>query len=130
MSYVFDASSIIRLISEKRVGVLGGNYTVPLAKFELGNTVWKYVILHKTLSEDEGLRLINIISEVLTTMDVIDVDEVEVEKVALTYKLSFYDASYVQLAIGLSLPLVTEDKKLKEKVRGKINVTSADEVTP
>ena len=52
------------------------------------------------------------------------VDEV---KVALDYKISYYDASYVQLSMDLSLPLVTEDKKLAEKV--KVNVLSANDVS-
>ncbi|BDC17797.1 type II toxin-antitoxin system VapC family toxin [Acidianus sp. HS-5] len=128
MSYVFDASSIFRLIVEKRIALLGGNYTVPLVKFELGNAVWKEVILHKRLSDDEGLKLINFISKVLETMNVIDVDEVKVEKVALDYKISYYDASYVQLSMDLSLPIVTEDKKLTDKVKSKVNVLSVNEI--
>jgi predicted nucleic acid-binding protein len=126
MSYVFDASSIFKLIVEKRVRLLGGNYTVPLAKFELGNVVWKEVALYKRLKEDEGLKLISLISKILNTMNIIDVDEVKVEKVALDYKISYYDASYVHLSIDLSLPLVTEDKKLTEKIKGKVNVISTN----
>ena len=128
MSYVFDASSIFKLIAEKKVSLLGGNFTVPLAKFELGNAVWKEVILHKRLKEDEGLELINLISKVLDIMNIIDVDEIKVEKVALYYRISYYDALYVQLSIDLSLPLVTEDKKLMEKVKGKVIVISTNNV--
>ncbi|BFI74477.1 type II toxin-antitoxin system VapC family toxin [Sulfurisphaera ohwakuensis] len=128
MSYVFDASSIFKLIAEKKVSLLGGNFTVPLAKFELGNAVWKEVISYKRLKEDEGLELINLISKVLDVMNIIDVDEIKVEKVALHYRISYYDASYVQLSIDLSLPLVTEDKKLMEKVKGKVIVISTNNV--
>ena len=126
MSYVFDSSSIYALLS--KASVLGGNYTVFLAKFELGNIVWKEVLLHKRISREEGLRLLSFISKVLNTMNLEDVNCKETEEIALNYGITFYDASYVWLARKLDLPLVTEDNKLREAVERELKVLSTKDI--
>ncbi|WP_261310121.1 hypothetical protein [Saccharolobus shibatae] len=45
MSYVFDSSSIYKAFSFNKLNILGGNYTVILSKFELGNVIWKEVTI-------------------------------------------------------------------------------------
>jgi len=48
-SYVFDSSSIYTPLKRGVPKIVGGNYTVTLAKFELGNVVWKEAfLLHST----------------------------------------------------------------------------------
>ncbi|MEJ2775380.1 type II toxin-antitoxin system VapC family toxin [Sulfolobaceae archaeon RB850M] len=128
MSYVFDSSSIYALLTKGKIELLGGNYTVFLAKLELGNIVWKEVFLHKRLSREEGLRLLSFISKVLNSMNLEDVNCKETEEIALDYGITFYDASYVWLARKLDLPLVTEDNKLREAVERELKVLSVDEI--
>lgn len=128
MSYVFDSSSIYSLLTQGKIGLLGGNYTVFLAKFELGNVVWKEVFLHKRISREEGLRLISFISNVLDTMNLEDVNCKESEEIALDYGITFYDASYVWLARKLDLPLITEDNKLREAVKKDLKVLSTKDI--
>ena len=41
----------------------------------------------------------------------------EVMKLAAELKLTFYDASYLQVAKRMGIPLVTEDKELLEKAK-------------
>ncbi|MQL54275.1 type II toxin-antitoxin system VapC family toxin [Acidianus ambivalens] len=128
MSYVFDSSSIYSLLTKGKIELLGGNYTVFLAKFELGNIVWKEVFLHKRISREEGLRLLSFISKVLNTMNLEDVNCKETEEIALDYGITFYDASYVWLARKLDLPLITEDNKLRKAVEKDLKVLSVDEI--
>jgi predicted nucleic acid-binding protein len=128
LSYVFDSSSIYALLTKGKIELLGGNYTVFLAKLELGNIVWKEVFLHKRISREEGLRLLSFISKVLNTMNLEDVNCKETEEIALDYDITFYDASYVWLARKLDLPLVTEDNKLRKAVERELKVLSVDEI--
>jgi len=125
---VFDSSSIYALLTKGKIELLGGNYTVFLAKFELGNIVWKEVLLHKRISREEGLRLLSFISKVLNTMNPEDVNCKETEEIALNYGITFYDASYVWLARKLDLPLVTEDNKLRKAVERELKVLSAKDI--
>ena len=128
MSYVFDASSIYTLIKKGMMAALRGNFTTRLASFELGNAVWKDVVLLKKITREDGLNLMAFVARVLNSMVVVDVDSVEVLKVATDYKVTFYDASYVWLAQELELPLVTEDNKLRAAVGDKIRVMSAADI--
>ena len=130
MSYVFDSSSIYLLLGKGKISILGGNYTTFLAKFELGNIVWKEVLLHRRISEEEGLRLISFISKLLSAMNLEDIDSVEVEKVAVDYGITFYDASYVWLAMSLDLPLVSDDIKLRNSLKDKkkLKVLSSEDI--
>lgn len=44
MTLLFDSSAIFEAIKlgSKAVDLLKGNYTVDLARYELGNIIWKY----------------------------------------------------------------------------------------
>jgi len=116
------------LLTKGKIEPLGGNYTVFLAKFELGNIVWKEVFLHKRMTREEGLRLLFFISKVLNTMNLEDVNCIEAEEIAIDFGITFYDASYVWLARKLDLPLVSEDIRLREALGKKLEVLSVDEI--
>lgn len=127
MSYVFDASSIYRAIISKKPSLLGGNYSVGLAKFELGNVVWKEASLFKK-SEREATLLLNYILEALSTMNLKDVNFIETEILAIKNSMTFYDASYVWLAKELNVQFVTEDGKLRQKAKGTVKTLSVNEL--
>jgi predicted nucleic acid-binding protein len=116
------------LLTKGKIEPLGGNYTVFLAKFELGNIVWKEVFLHKRITREEGLRLLFFISKVMNTMNLEDVNCIEAEEIAIDFGITFYDASYVWLARKLDLPLVSEDNRLREALGKKLEVLSVDEI--
>jgi len=120
---IYDASSIFVAIKNLKLDVLRGT-TCELAKFELGNAVWKEINIHKSVNIDEGLKILDVLMKALETMNVKNPNWNEVLKLAVKHDLTFYDASYVQLAIENSGVLVTEDKKLREKVKGVVDVRS------
>ncbi|ARM75425.1 type II toxin-antitoxin system VapC family toxin [Acidianus manzaensis] len=128
MSYVIDSSSIYKAIIEKKANVLGGNYTISLAKFELGNIIWKEVFLRKKILQNEGISLLNLIVNILDTMCFKQVNIIEAEKLAILKGITFYDASYLWLAKELNIPLVSEDEKLKNKIDGEIETLSLDNI--
>ncbi|MCG3109825.1 Exonuclease VapC9 [Metallosphaera sp. J1] len=130
MSYIFDSSSIYRAILERKVNLLGGNYTAHLARSELGNIVWKEVNLRKRLSREEGIRLTEFVEKVLDTMIITEVNMVKIEMIAISNDITYYDATFVSLASELNFPLVTEDERLRRKVenRGIVDVISLDEL--
>ena len=125
---IFDASSIFVAVKNKKLRILKNATTSQLAKYELGNVVWKEVYLHKTLNYDEGLELLQLLMKVVDKMDVTEPDYAETLKTAFKYGITFYNAVYVQLAVENSDTLVTEDNKLKKKICRDINVLSVDEI--
>ena len=68
MKYIFDASSIFTAIKEKRVRLLNGNYTLEIARCELGNIVWKNHVLQHT-SKEESERIIKAIKRAADKKD-------------------------------------------------------------
>ena len=62
MKYLFDASSIFEIIKAGNLKSLVDGYTTDLARFELGNVIWKEVNLTKRISFSEGERMISIVT--------------------------------------------------------------------
>lgn len=128
MSYLFDASSIFEAIVRNKVEVLAGNYTVELARFELGNVLWKR---RDCVNAEEYKRLASLVKRTLNLMEVLSIDcnEAEVAELADRLNITFYDASYVFLAKSKNLSLVTEDKKLKSRVKDHIEILSLNDLS-
>ena len=125
---IFDASSIFVAVKSKKLTVLKNGVTVSLARYELGNAVWKEVFSHKTLSVDEGIKLLNVLMKAIDQLEVKEPDPTKVLETACKYGITFYDASYVQLAIDSSNALVTEDDKLRKKVSKDVKVLSVSDL--
>ncbi len=125
---IFDASSIFVAVKNKKLRILKNVTTSSLVRYELGNVIWKEIYLHKTLNYEESLKLLRLLMKVVEKVDISEPDYVETLKTACKYGITFYDAVYVQLAIDHSDVLVTEDKKLKRKIRKDVNVLSIDEL--
>jgi len=121
---IFDASSIFVAVKDKKLKILRNGVTLSLARYELGNAVWKEVFLHKTLSVDEGIKLLNVLMKTIDQLEVKEPNPAKVLETACKYGITFYDASYVQLAIDTSDALVTEDDKLRKKVSKDVRVLS------
>ena len=130
MKYLFDSSAIFRAIKENKIEVLAGNHTLELAKYELGNIIWKDLFLQATLSEQEAKMMIKAIKHTLIIMDVIEIAGIEEEilETAMRLKITFYDASYVYLAKAKGLKLITEDARLIKKIAQTVDSTTIDEV--
>ncbi len=111
---LLDASSLFELIIEGDVEPSSGAYTLDLARYELGNIIWRKVKLLEDIGYGEGERIMDAIVNVLKTMRMTDVSgcENDVLRLAHNESLSYYDAAYVEAARRLGLPLITEDKKV------------------
>ncbi len=130
MKFLFDSSAIFRAIKENKIEALAGNYTLELARYELGNIVWKNYALQSKISEQELKMMVKTIKRTLTIMDIIDVagSEEEILQTAAQLSITFYDASYAYSAESKNLKLITEDKRLIKKIVGRINSSTLDDL--
>jgi predicted nucleic acid-binding protein len=127
---LFDASSIYLLAKEGRFEVLMGQSTLSLAIYELGNAILKDVRVFKSISLEEGMKAVSFLGRVLERMAIraIDGHEDRILKLAEELRLPFYDAAYLQMALELGAPLVTEDEVLKRVADSLTDVCSAHEL--
>jgi len=130
MKYLFDSSAVFRAIKENKIELLTGNGTLELARYELGNIVWKDYILQGKVSEQEAKLMTKAIKHTLTLMDVMGIagSEEEILETARQLKITFYDASYAYFAKMKELRLVTEDARLIKKTSATINVSTLDDI--
>ena len=124
---VLDSSAIYKVISINRLGLLSDQYTSSLAFFELGNIIWKNSVLAHIYSQKEALELLNACEMALDKMRVGYSDIDKIYKIATHHHISFYDASYVCLAIDFKLSLVTLDIKLSQKISSMVDILSFDQ---
>ncbi|MCL4435706.1 MAG: toxin VapC [Thaumarchaeota archaeon] len=130
MKYLFDASAIFRAVKENKIEVLTGNYTLELARYELGNIVWKEYVLQAKISEQESKLMVKTIKGTLSIMDELGIvgSEEEILETAKQLKITFYDAAYAYLAKAKELLLITEDSRLIKKVTPAINTSMLDRI--
>ena len=117
MSLLFDASSIFAAIQHRRITPLEGQYTVEIARYELGNFIWKHRSIHGTLDDRQYDVLSRNTFNTLNTMTTLHIGgrEIRVLELAEELQLAFYDASYVYLTRETGSILVTEDTRLMGK---------------
>ncbi len=130
MSCILDSSAIFKAVKSDAVEAVAGNYTLELARYELGNTLWKEYELHKRINTEELKRLISLIKRVLGLIELIGLEcrEEKILGVAERLKVTFYDASYIFCAQERGIPLITEDENLIKKVRNYIKTSRLDVV--
>lgn len=125
---IFDASSIIRAVKEGKMGRVAGASTIPLARFEVGNAIWKDVHLLGLYSAEDAGRLLEVILGLIGLMEVVEPDYGLALRVAVERGITFYDASYVAAALERRTRLVTEDEGLREKVEGLVDAVTLEEI--
>ncbi len=130
MKYLFDSSAIFTAIKQNKIEVLAGNFTLELARYELGNIIWKNYALHAKVSEQESKIMAKTVKHILSLMDIIGIAsyEEEILDTAVKLKITFYDASYAYLAKAKDLKLITEDLRLIKKITDAINVSTMDSI--
>jgi len=132
MNLVFDSSSIFAAILRNEVEKLVGNQTLEVARYELGNALWKQAKRNRDGLTERGLeQLAQVVTDALNLLDVASVEsrEKEVLELAIRLGLTFYDASYVYLASRSGATLVTEDLKLLDRARGAVKVLRLCDLT-
>lgn len=112
---IFDASAILNLLEEGTLPDFSESATINLALYEIGNAVWKQVHLTKRLNQSQGEKIIISASLLIDKMKYINIDVVNALKIAVKEGLTFYDASYIQIAYSTRSELITDDKKLRDK---------------
>lgn len=128
---MFDASAIYALINLNKVELIKNGRTLELAIYEFSNILWKKVSLDKEMSLKEGMLILRLFKKVLVIMEVSSIlgNEEEILKLASKYKLSFYDASYLYLAIRNKEPLATEDRVLYEIAKKFVKTYTVSQLT-
>ncbi len=130
MKYLFDSSAILKAIKENKIELLVGNSTLELARYELGNVLWKNFALQAKATEQEVKNLVKIIKQVLNMMEIAQItcNEQEILQTAAKLKITFYDASYAYFAKTKGLTLITEDSKLLEKITQSVKALKLDDI--
>ena len=124
MKHVLDSSTIaiiFKRLKGEAVDVLEENIMLDLAFYELGNMIWKECTLKNLISLEEGINRAGQLAKVLEVVEAAKIrsseDFKEVMRLATELRLTFYDTSYLQVAKKRNLPLVTEDRELRDKAR-------------
>ena len=130
MKYLFDSSAIFRAIKENKIELLNGNYTTELARYELGNIIWKNSVLQAKVSKQESQIITKTIKHTLTIMEVLQIagKEEEILDIAAEHKITFYDASYAYFAKEKKIQLITEDLRLIKKVTPTITALTLEDI--
>jgi len=128
--YLFDASSIISALKQRKVRLLVNEYTQHLAIYEVLNALWKEVYLFRNMTAAKAMELVPVIRWVFDSMRMLDVIKLESEvlRTALELGVTVYDASYIVLASINHLTLVTEDRMLRQKGSVRVNILSLNEL--
>lgn len=131
MKYIFDSSAIFKAIKENKIEILVGNCTLELARYEMGNIIWKNYTLQAKATDQELKTLAKIIKQTLNIMEItqINCNEEEILETATKLKITFYDASYTYYAKMKELTLITEDSQLLKKVTPYINTSKLSDIT-
>jgi len=131
MKYIFDSSAIFKAIKENKIEILVGNCTLELARYEMGNIIWKNYTLQAKATDQELKILAKIIKQTLNIMEItqINCNEEEILETATKLKITFYDASYTYFAKMKELTLITEDSQLLKKVTPYINALKLSDIT-
>lgn len=86
-----------------------------LTEYEIGNVLWKEN-QQKKLKNPK--RIATIFSEAIRPLQKIEIDSIaDVLAIAIERNLTFYDASYAQIAEKQNLKLVTQDTDLLKKCK-------------
>ena len=119
MKPLIDASSIYEAARIGRTYELDGLYTVEIARYEIGNTLWKHTSLLGSYSIEESAEMIQLFMDIFYVMRFLQLEghEKGVLELASELKIPYYDASYIYFALKRELSLVTEDAQMAEKGR-------------
>jgi predicted nucleic acid-binding protein len=87
-------------LKENKIEFLAGSYTLELARYELGNIIWKECILYAKVSKQEAKMMLKTINYILDLTELIEIarSEEEILDTAIRLKITFYDASYAFFA--------------------------------
>ena len=129
---VLDTSALMSLLMEdsttenieNKISNFDYFHILDLTYYESFNTVWKR-IQRNNITIDDGETIMNKAYSFLNLMKIHSFNEIVKGAFSLSVKMGItvYDSSYVFLAITLSIPLITSDKRLINKIKeNKLNI--------
>lgn len=129
MSYLLDANAFLDLVRRKKRMIVD-QYILDLTIYEIGNAIWKEVVLFRTLTKDEAIQFMMDLINIIQKMNIIRIhgDLNEIMGLAIEKHITFYDAAYLYFAMKKGLVLVTNDKKLFNAAKDKIKVLNSREI--
>ena len=129
--YLYDASAILNLVKRGELRVFLGGHTLDLAIYEVANAVWKECCLLGKIKIERAYKVIELVSRIFDVLNLHSVKgfEKEVMDIAVKEGVTFYDASYMYMAMRNKLTLVTDDRKLMSVAGKYVNVVTTGEIT-
>ncbi len=109
---LLDASAIFNLFQRGKYNELIAGATNQLARYEIGNVLWKSHKIRNEISKKEAMELGNVIFELIDSMEQIKPSPDSVLKLSIEDGITFYDSSYFVSAIESGYDFVTDDLKL------------------
>ncbi len=131
MTYVLDSSWIFKALKQNQVERIAGTQTLELARYKLGNVLWKEFTRRERVTDQELTKMAGIVKRVLSLMDELTVrcSEPEVLDLARELKLTSYDASYVHCAANTGSILVTEDEQLSKRAGHRVTIGRLEDIS-
>jgi predicted nucleic acid-binding protein len=117
---LLDASAIFNLFQDRKYNALVTGATIPLAKYEIGNVLWKNHKIRNRISKKEAMESGTVLFELIESMERIVPSPASTLSLSLEEGLTFYDSSYLISAIESGYELVTDDVKLHEIASSKV----------
>jgi predicted nucleic acid-binding protein len=95
----------------------------------VGNAIWKLNVIHRKISSSEAdillESLLGIAADRMKLIPSAEIDHFSTMGLAREEKLTFYDASYLSVAIERNMLLVTDDKNLFDAARKHVKVRTS-----
>lgn len=110
--------------------VFAEGVTIELAVYEAVNALWKECYLLKRIKVETAQRFLELLEDIFATIDIYSIKGFEGEafKIALDEGITFYDASYICVAMKNGLTFVTDDRKLKDVASKYVRVLTSAQV--
>jgi predicted nucleic acid-binding protein len=128
---LFDASALLNIVErENSFEILKNSFISDLTFYEVGNAIWKSVY-RELLTEEEAGELLKIFGKMAKILNVAVLEREkmnDVLEISVKEAITFYDASYIFLAIKNGLNLVTDDKRLRNVASKYLKVYSSMEL--
>jgi predicted nucleic acid-binding protein len=128
MRLLFDSSALLNIIRVRKqdaYGLLKGNLTLSLAKYEIGNALWKEALLLGRISLEEALEALSLLDRVLEIMEMVYPKRSDLTfRLAFDLQVTYYDASYVVASVENDAKLITSDVKLARRIGEKMDTVN------
>jgi predicted nucleic acid-binding protein len=125
LRYLLDASALLPLLldyGDRLLSVVSKVelFIIDLTMYEVGNSLWKLVVLLKTLDIRDAEDIVYVLEGFMRRgiIKIINFGELDFHRIlqlAVSEKLTFYDASYIVASEVVKATLVTEDVELRRK---------------